>query len=187
MNKFPYLSKDRLGSQHPSPSGSLPPRAISFVCHVLPPSKLTPSNIPADSPASPWPTLVTVTMLSGLAGLTAIASSDSFRCRWLMSILAGVAAKARDPARAAASAAGVAASTAPASIAATVIGNRKRYIIKPSSPRPFPKATPGPCRLGRARCARTDASQEAADDEPAAFPILRSCAGTGLPQREGRA
>src|SRR5260221_4583380 len=97
MNKFPYLSKDRLGSQHPSPSGSLPPRAISFVCHVLPPSKLTPSNIPADSPASPWPTLVTVTMLSGLAGLTAIASSDSFRCRWLMSILAGVSAHVPDP------------------------------------------------------------------------------------------
>src|SRR5260370_41462304 len=97
MNKFPYLSKDRLGSQHPSPSGSLPPRAISFVCHVLPPSKLTPSNIPADSPASPWPTLVTVTMLSGLAGLTAIASSDSFRCRWLVSILAGGAAPAPAP------------------------------------------------------------------------------------------
>src|SRR5258708_38036712 len=95
MNKSPYLSKDRLGSQHPSPSGSLPPRAISFVSHVLPPSKLTPSNIPADSPASPWPTLVTVTMLSGLAGLTAIASSDSFRCRWLMAILAEVLSHGR--------------------------------------------------------------------------------------------
>src|SRR5260370_12985708 len=131
MNKFPYLSKDRLGSQHPSPSGSLPPRAISFVCHVLPPSKLTPSNIPADSPASPWPTLVTVTMLSGLAGLTAIASSDSFRCRWLMSILAGVAGKARDPARALAGAAGGGRSVPPARIAADQTRDPARTVDRP--------------------------------------------------------
>src|SRR5260370_37475073 len=40
MNKFPWLSKDRLGSQHPSPSRALPPRGISFLAHALPPSKL---------------------------------------------------------------------------------------------------------------------------------------------------
>src|SRR6266568_6639150 len=108
MNRFPYLSKDRLGSQQASPSGSVAPRPISFVVHVLPPSKLTPSNIPAVSPASRWPTLVTVTMLAGLVGLTAIVSSDSFRCRWLISTLAGVATTTRgDPVRAAASAVGV--------------------------------------------------------------------------------
>src|SRR5215469_9719104 len=67
-------------------------------------------------------------MLSGLAGLTAIASSDSFRCRWLISILAGVAVAARGPVRAVASAAGAAASAAPVTIATTIIGNRKRYI-----------------------------------------------------------
>src|SRR5215470_14266254 len=125
MNKFPYLSKDRLGSQHPSPSGSPVPRAISFVAHVLPPSKLTPSNIPAVSPASPWPTLVTVTMLSGLAGLTAIVSSDSFRCRWLMSTLTGVAV----PVSPAADAVGAAAAITPATIATTITGNWKRCIV----------------------------------------------------------
>src|SRR5215469_1215177 len=128
MNRFPYWSNDRLGSQQASPSGSPAPRAISLVVHVLPPSKLTPSNIPAASPASPWPTLVTVTMLSGLAGLTAIASSDSFRCRWLISMLAGVAVAARGVVRAAPSAAGAAASAAPVTIAATTIRNRKRYM-----------------------------------------------------------
>src|SRR6266567_1169704 len=134
MNRFPYRSKDRLASQQASPSGSLPPRPISFVVHVLPPSKLTPSNIPAVSPASPWPTLVTVTMLSGLVGLTAIVSSDSFRCRWLTSTLASVVTAVRgDPVRAAASAAGVAASAATVSIATTRIGNRKRYMVGPSS------------------------------------------------------
>jgi hypothetical protein len=131
MNKFPWLSKDRLGSQQASPSGSLPPRPISFVVHVLPPSKLTPSNIPEVSPASAWPTLVTVTMLPGLAGLTAIASSDSFRCRWLTSTLAGV--MVTGPVPAAASAAGVGTSTAPVSIATAMIANRKRYIARPSS------------------------------------------------------
>src|SRR6266852_2055950 len=135
MNKFPYLSKDRLGSQHPSPSGSPGPRAISFLVHVLPPSKLTPSNIPAVSPASAWPTLVTVTMLLGLTGLTAIASSDSFRCRWLTSTLTGGAAAVRgDPVRCAATAvADGAARRADVRIATTRIGSRQRYMIGPSS------------------------------------------------------
>ena len=138
MNKFPWLSKDRLGSQHPSPSGSLPPRAISFLIHVLPPSKLTPSNIPAVSPASAWPTLVTVTMLSGLSGLTAIASSDSFRCRWLISTLTGGAAvacspvRAWSPDRAKARAAGVPAIAMAVSTATTTIGSRKRRMFSPS-------------------------------------------------------
>src|SRR5712692_9445748 len=89
MNRLPYSSKDRLGSQQASPRLSLLP--ISFVDQVLPPSKLTPSNMPAVSPASLWPTLVTTTMFLGFVGLTAIASSDSFRCRWLTSTLVGVA------------------------------------------------------------------------------------------------
>src|SRR5215831_1670055 len=130
MNRLPYWSKDRLGSQQPSPSGSPAPRAISFVVHVLPPSKLTPSNIPAASPASPWPTLVTVTMFSGLVGLTAMVSSDSLKCRWLMSTLTGVAA----PVWAAASAVGPAASAAPATIATAKIGTRRWYMACPSSP-----------------------------------------------------
>src|SRR6266513_6369886 len=130
MNRFPCWSKDRLGSQQASPSGSPAPRAISLVVHVLPPSKLTPSNIPAASPASPWPTLVTVTMLSGLAGLTAIASSDSLKCRWLMSTLTGAAA----PVWAAASAVGPVASAAPATIATAKIRTRRRYMACPSSP-----------------------------------------------------
>src|SRR5713226_9115699 len=83
MNRLPYWSKDRLGSQQASPSLSLLP--ISFVDQVLPPSKLTPSNMPAVSPASLCPTLVTTTMFLGFVGLTAIASSDSLRCRWLTS------------------------------------------------------------------------------------------------------
>src|SRR5262249_33324026 len=110
------------------PSGSPAPRPISFVVHVFPPSKLIPSNIPAASPASPWPTLVTVTMLLGLAGLTAIASSDSFRCRWLMSTLAGVTTVA-GPVLAAASAAGMEASAASASAATTKTENRKRRMM----------------------------------------------------------
>src|SRR5215472_16280232 len=72
-------------------------------------------------------------MLSGLVGLTAIASSDSFRCRWLISTLAGVAA-AGGPDRAAARAAGAAASAAPVTTATTTLENRKRYIAVPSSP-----------------------------------------------------
>src|SRR6266566_6335276 len=90
MNRLPYWSKDRLGSQQASPRLSLLP--INFVDQVLPPSKLTPSSMPAVSPASLWPTLVTTTMFLGFVGLTAIASSDSFRCRWLTSTLVGVAA-----------------------------------------------------------------------------------------------
>src|SRR6266849_5210439 len=88
MNRLPYWSKDRLGSQQASPRLSLLP--ISFVDQVLPPSKLTPSNMPAFSPASLCPTLVTTTMFLGFVGLTAIASSDSLRCRWLTSTLVGV-------------------------------------------------------------------------------------------------
>src|SRR6266851_1539771 len=88
MKRLPYWSKDRLGSQQASPSLSLLP--ISFVDQVLPPSKLTPSNMPAVSPASLCPTLVTTTMFLGFVGLIAIASSDSLRCRWLTSTFAGV-------------------------------------------------------------------------------------------------
>src|SRR6266853_4554885 len=88
MNRLPNWSKDRLGSQQASPRLSLLP--ISFVDQVLPPSKLTPSNMPAFSPASLCPTLVTMTMFLGFVGLTAIDSSDSLRCRWLTSTLVGV-------------------------------------------------------------------------------------------------
>src|SRR5260370_26946637 len=140
MNRFACRSNDGLAPQQASPAGSLPPRPIGFVAQVLPPSKLTPSNIPAVSPASAWPTLVTITMLLGLAGLTAIASSDSFRCRWLTSTLAGTAGPAATRA-----AAGTPASVAAAVAPAITIANRKRY--KPS---PFPlsqhdPAHPGPC------------------------------------------
>src|SRR5712691_1116064 len=137
MNKFPWLSKDRLGSQHPSPSGSLPPRAISFLAHVLPPSKLTPSNIPAVSPASAWPTLVTVTMLLGLVGLTAIASSDSFRCRWLTSMLTVGTTAARSPGWAEATAAGMPAIAAAVSTAITTVRSRKRHMLSPSCQEPW--------------------------------------------------
>src|SRR5207245_11192954 len=89
MNRLPYRSKDRLGSQQASPRLSLSP--ISFVDQVLPPSKLTPSNMPAVSQASLWPTLVTRTMFLGFVGLTAIAYSNSLKCRWLTSTLVGVA------------------------------------------------------------------------------------------------
>src|SRR5262249_48326216 len=73
-----------LGSQHASPRLSLSP--ISFVVHVFPPSKLTPSSIPAAGKS----TFETSTMLFGFVGLTAIASSDSFVCRWLMSTFVGI-------------------------------------------------------------------------------------------------
>jgi hypothetical protein len=59
---------------------------ISFVVHVLPASKLTPSSMPAAGKS----TFETSTMFWGFVGLTAIASSDSFVCRWLMSTLVGV-------------------------------------------------------------------------------------------------
>src|SRR5260370_14641461 len=155
MNRFPYRSNDRLGSQQPSPSGSPAPRAISFVDHVLPPSKLTPSNIPAVRPASAWPTLVTVTMLSGLVGLTAIVSSDSFRCRWLISTLAGVVTATCDPVRAAASVVGVAASAAAISTAITTIKNRKRNMAGPLPARCHHEGYAGRRRRERGQLART--------------------------------
>src|SRR3989441_1822144 len=83
--RFPYLSNERLGSQHASPRLSLFP--MSFVVHVCPPSKLTPSSIPAAGKS----TFETMTMFWGFVGLTAMASSDSFVCRWLMSMFGGVA------------------------------------------------------------------------------------------------
>src|SRR5215470_13392505 len=71
-------------------------------------------------------------MLSGLVGLTAIASSDSFRCRWLISTLAGVAAAILGPVWCAAAAvAGTAASAATPSTAPVIIENQKRYMIIP--------------------------------------------------------
>src|SRR5713101_422101 len=86
MKRLPYLSNDRLGSQHASPRLSLSP--ISFLVQVLPPSKLTPSN----SPAARWSTFVTITMFFGLVGLTATVSSDSLVDRWLTSMFASVGA-----------------------------------------------------------------------------------------------
>src|SRR5919108_1265088 len=73
-------------SKRASPRLSL--SQISFVVHVCPPSKLTPSSIPASGKS----TFETSTMLFGLVGLMAIASSDSFVCRWLMSTFVGAAA-----------------------------------------------------------------------------------------------
>src|SRR6266566_9391320 len=86
MKRLPYLSNDRLGSQHASPRLSLSP--ISFLVQVLPPSKLTPSN----SPAAGWSTFVTITMFFGLVGLTATVSSDSLVARRLTSMFAGIGA-----------------------------------------------------------------------------------------------
>src|SRR5260370_4419854 len=168
MNRFPYRSNDRLGSQQPSPSGSPAPRAISFVDHDLPPSKLTPSNIPAVSPASPWPTLVTVTMLRGLVGLTAIVSSDSFKCRWLISTLAGVTAPtpapapppAPGPAWATARAAPVPARAAAISTATTTIENRKRYMAGLLPPRCHHDGYVGRHRRERGQRARTKSGPE---------------------------
>jgi hypothetical protein len=52
--RLPYWSNERLGSQQPSPSGSPAlPVAMIFRVQVRPPSKLTPSNMPAVNPASP--------------------------------------------------------------------------------------------------------------------------------------
>src|SRR6266536_1141704 len=84
MKRLPYLSNDKLGSQHASPRLSLSP--ISFLVQVAPPSKLTPSN----NPAAGWSTFVTITMLFGLVGLTATVSSDSLVSRWLTSMFAGI-------------------------------------------------------------------------------------------------
>src|SRR6266536_4588583 len=89
MNRLPYLSKERVGSQHASPRLSLSPTRLVF--QVWPPSKETPRNIPAVRPASLRNTLVKTTMLFGFVGLTAMASSDSFRCRWLTSTFVGPA------------------------------------------------------------------------------------------------
>src|SRR6266568_5915526 len=86
MKRLPYLSNDKLGSQHASPRLSLSP--ISFLVQVAPPSKLTPSN----NPAAGWSTFVTITMLFGLVGLTATVSSDSLPGRWLTSTFVGVGA-----------------------------------------------------------------------------------------------
>src|SRR5712692_4831843 len=85
MKRLPYLSNDRLGSQQASRSLSLFP--ISDLVHVLPPSKVTPANIPAAGNS----TLVTITMFFGLVGVTAMASSDSLPGRWLTSMFVGVA------------------------------------------------------------------------------------------------
>src|SRR6266480_1479665 len=60
---------------------------MSFLVHVCPPSKLTPSSIPAAGKS----TFETMTMFWGFVGLTAMASSDSFVCRWVMSMFGGVA------------------------------------------------------------------------------------------------
>src|SRR5438105_8575850 len=54
---------------------------------VEPPSKLTAANMPAAGTT----TLVTMTILFGLVGLTAIASSDSLLESWLTSTFLGVA------------------------------------------------------------------------------------------------
>src|SRR5437588_12843177 len=83
MKRLPYLSNDRLGSQHASPRLSLSP--INFLVQVAPPSKLTPSN----NPAAGWSTFVPITMLFGLVGLTANVSSDSLPGRWLTSTFVG--------------------------------------------------------------------------------------------------
>src|SRR5437667_12433665 len=86
MKRLPYLSNDRLGSQHASPRLSLFP--INFVVQCAPPSKLTPSN----NPAAGCSTFVTITMLFGLVGLTATVSSDSLVSVWLTYMFAGIEA-----------------------------------------------------------------------------------------------
>src|ERR1700746_4069736 len=98
MKRLPNSSKDRGGSQHASPSTSPgAPSPINEVVHVEPPLKLTALNIPAVTPASRCPMLVTMTMLFGFVGLIAIASSDSFRWRWLTSTLVGTPRAAAGP------------------------------------------------------------------------------------------
>src|SRR5438876_11978405 len=86
MKRLPYWSNDRLGSQHASPRLSLFP--INFVVQFAPPSKLTPSSIPAAGCS----TFVTITMLFGLVGLTATVSSHSLVDRWLTSTFGGTEA-----------------------------------------------------------------------------------------------
>src|SRR5438105_804475 len=57
-----------------------------LVAQLEPPSRLTAANIPAAGTT----TLVTITILFGLVGLTAIVSSDSLLESWLTSMFAGV-------------------------------------------------------------------------------------------------
>src|SRR6266478_1247246 len=83
--RLPNSSKDKLGSQHAAPRLSL--FAMILVAQVAPPSRLTAANIPAAGTT----TLVTITMLFGLVGLTAIVSSDSLLESWLTSMFVGVA------------------------------------------------------------------------------------------------
>src|SRR5437879_1104627 len=84
MNKLPELSNAIVGSQQASPR--LSPLPINVLRQLLPPSKLTPSNIPAAGKS----TLVMITMLFGFVGLTAMAPSDSLWCDWLTSTFGGV-------------------------------------------------------------------------------------------------
>src|SRR6266536_1812042 len=98
-------------------------------------------------------------MLFGLVGLTAIVSSDSFRCRWLMSTLAGMAAAAATvPAAGVAAAAAAAGTAAGINAATSTIGNKMRRIINPS-----PLLDPQP--QGHDRCvSRRQPSPIAPDD-----------------------
>src|SRR5712691_9802195 len=82
--RFPNSSKDKLGSQHAAPRLSLFPMIL--VAQVEPPSKLTAANIPAAGTTM----LVTITILFGLVGLTAIVSSDSLLESLLTSMFLGV-------------------------------------------------------------------------------------------------
>src|SRR6266481_1508 len=82
--RLPNSSKDKLGSQHAAPRLSL--FAMILVAQVAPPSRLTAANIPAAGTT----TLVTITILFGLVGLTAIVSSDSLLESRLTSMFAGV-------------------------------------------------------------------------------------------------
>ncbi len=69
---------------------------MMLVCQVWPPSKLTASNIPDVIPASVWPMFVTITMLFGFVGLTAMDSSDSLSGRWLTSTFVGTGVRPTD-------------------------------------------------------------------------------------------
>src|SRR5438874_3021426 len=84
MNSVPELSNDIVGSQQASPR--LSPLPINVLAQLLPPSKLTPLNIPAAGKS----TLVMTTMLFGFVGLTAMAPSDSLWCHWLASTFVGI-------------------------------------------------------------------------------------------------
>src|SRR5689334_3838500 len=85
MKRFPYSSNDKLGSQQVSPKTSVPSPTIRLL-QVCPPSKLTARNIPF----TPSAMFVNITILLGLVGLTAIASSDSLPARWLTLTLGGM-------------------------------------------------------------------------------------------------